>query len=855
MQYDIEERDGKLVAYPDYAPSDIKVDLQLVGGRTPMSLVVALSERQRLQKLMSHKTCLVSPEATELIDAALKSSVRIARPLREPTDYEKIAYVDEKRELTCVQDVDEENLQLTKGKVYKFTSRAIGYIEPFTKMKMHFNEESKEVSSKIHDMSLEGKDFALTTKDDRGWKVNFRDHPTIDQDIDESKIWEYFEKPVIPTLAEERKDEYNMAMEILQHMELAGEFKFFPGQMKYVAQSACAESALISAETGCGKTLIAICLVILKMAGRVLIVAPKGTVKDSQGKGGEVTKPSQWTTEFAKFAPDVPVYKLFSRKDYEALIKLHGGELPHGVFLTYDHVMFRSGTEQLPSTWYSAKKDTEELYRKDLKKRKFKIPPIHDEWGNRDVINYHFGLGTTRTYDLHDTTNATYFVEDGHVHTRNLGEPTGDKHAIKCVDTPCLATEIGHKFWDMVILDEAHLICNLDSQITRNFIRLQPKYKFALSATPIPNMVFNIFSLMGWLCVPDWYHGNKLNPRWPYKLREIGDFKNEFMTVERDHTLQQIHKETGRGPSYLKSSPTISQPAKLLKLLRPTVSFISKVQCNPNMPKSNVYEIRVPMTQQQRMNYMHYMDPANIPVDDARFRYGVQMQYLRGICGDPSGSKYNMYSKSNFTPKVLMCMEKIYHHVSKGEQIIHVSARHGMTNEIAERLSEVGIKYARIDGEREDKAREAAKFKDGEVPVLLMGIKCAQAFSFEQCKNLIIGCLEWSYGVFNQALGRIYRLTSKEDVNVYVMLHRNSIEELMFDKLGNKEDAATICLYGKRVPRDVKTMSEDELLAQHVTGYDPSATGAEDGEDYLIRKWGDLKKSFLTITNKEEVTL
>jgi ABC-type dipeptide/oligopeptide/nickel transport system ATPase subunit len=48
-------------------------------------------------------------------------------------------------------------------------------------------------------------------------------------------------------------------------------------------KAACAESALSSAETGCGKTLIAICLVMLKMAGRVLIVAPKGTVKESEG--------------------------------------------------------------------------------------------------------------------------------------------------------------------------------------------------------------------------------------------------------------------------------------------------------------------------------------------------------------------------------------------------------------------------------------------------------------------------------------------------------------------------------------------------------------------------------------------
>jgi SNF2 family DNA or RNA helicase len=222
------------------------------------------------------------------------------------------------------------------------------------------------------------------------------------------------------------------------------------------------------------------------------------------------------------------------------------------------------------------------------------------------------------------------------------------------------------------------------------------------------------------------------------------------------------------------------------------------------------------------------------------FRYGVQMAYLRGLCANPADTEYNKFSKTNFTPKILCIMETIFNVIRKGEQVIHVSARHGMTNEIAERLDRAKIKYARIDGNSPDKAREAAKFKEGDVPVLLMGIKCAQAFSFEQCKNLIIGSLEWSYGVFNQALGRIYRLTSKEDVNVYVMLHKNSIEEMMFDKLGSKEDAATICLHGKRVPRDVKVLGADEVLAEHVTGYDALATGAEDGESYIEKQWDKL---------------
>ena len=123
----------------------------------------------------------------------------------------------------------------------------------------------------------------------------------------------------------------------------------------------------------------------------------------------------------------------------------------------------------------------------------------------------------------------------------------------------------------------------------------------------------------------------------------------------------------------------------------------------------------------------------------------------------------------------------------------------------------------------------------------------------DRCKNLIVGSLEWSYGKFNQALGRVFRLNSPEDVNVYVVLHKNSIEELMFDKVGTKEDAATICLHGKRVPRDVKLTDPMEVLAEHVTGWGALEKGIEEPEDEVLDKWPKLRERLKTITRTEEL--
>jgi hypothetical protein len=222
-------------------------------------------------------------------------------------------------------------------------------------------------------------------------------------------------------------------------------------------------------------------------------------------------------------------------------------------------------------------------------------------------------------------------------------------------------------------------------------------------------------------------------------------------------------------------------------------------------------------------------------------------------CAAPKSCDYNYICTTDFNPKTVAILETIYKHISKGEQVIHVSARHGMTDEIEKRLGECGVKTSRIDGSVKDHALEAAKFKRGDTQVLLMGINCAQAHSFEQCRNLIVGSLEWSYGKFSQALGRIYRLTSPQDVNVYVILHKNSIEELMFDKLGTKEDAATICLHGKRVPRDVNMVDAQEILAEHVTGWESLDKGIEVYEADNEEMWPQLRDRFLTITHGKKL--
>jgi hypothetical protein len=85
-------------------------------------------------------------------------------------------------------------------------------------------------------------------------------------------------------------------------------------------------------------------------------------------------------------------------------------------------------------------------------------------------------------------------------------------------------------------------------------------------------------------------------------------------------------------------------------------------------------------------------------------------------------------------------------------------------------------------------------------------------------------------------------------VKIWCVLHQNSIEELLFDRVALKQDAATLCLHGKRVPRDFKTLDASEVLAEHIVNFK-----AEDGdvlsESECESQWIELRKQ-LIIANR-----
>lgn len=789
----------------------------------PLSLTTEKETRDLLRELVEKGIYTFQPEAKAAIEKALAEVNALACPIMPVTPFESVAYADEEETLLCIRTVASRTMEFTAGKKYSISTGSYKFSQKFIRKKLHFDEKTLQSYSVDHTCMLAGQDRYIQVIDDHGRRLRFMDRPhdgVSTTEFEEKMLWTIFQQPVVPTIAETRPEAVAQNAAVLRSCEMLAGFGYYPGQLRYLSRVAAKDQALIAAATGAGKTLMCISLLAQKQPERALIIAPQGTMRSSEDEddddeGEQMMNASQWIQEINRFAPYLQIWELFSYADYQRICSQNRGKLPPGVYVTYYQAFFQNGArETAAASW-----DDDKLA-KMAKTFGATLPKAPDGAGRR------------------------YWCD-------TIGK---EKEGIRCILQPCLSTLIGDQF-DLVAVDEAHICTNLDANVTQMLIRLQPKYRYAFTATPIPNIVSNLFSLMGWLAVPEWYKGKRRNAAWPYSREELSRFNNTFLSTERDFTQEDINRQRDKywNGKCVKTSPVIAAPARLLKLLKPTMSYISKADCNPDYKEPRIVDVRVPLGHQQARLYAWFLDRAHIPASHPLVRARKQVAWLRAICADPVGFRHtdmvpHLKVVSNMNPKVIAILELVKDILSQGEQVVIINSRIGLTDTIQQRLVDAGIPIARIDSTvtADEHAKQANLFKAGKARVMLMGIKCAASHSFDQCRFEIIGSIEYSPGPFNQAKGRIDRVNSRPDVQIYCILHKGTIEEVMFDLVATKDDAATICLKGQRVPREFKPVDPAEIMATAFNAFD--LTGSTP-ESQCESKWPDLCKAIAKTRN------
>ena len=103
----------------------------------------------------------------------------------------------------------------------------------------------------------------------------------------------------------------------------------------------------------------------------------------------------------------------------------------------------------------------------------------------------------------------------------------------------------------------------------------------------------------------------------------------------------------------------------------------------------------------------------------------------------------------------------------------------------------------------------------------------------------------WSPDKIKQFLDRIWRIDSREDINIYMIVTEGTIDERMADLHEEKCNAMDLVLDGEPLAEDVQELSMADLMDFAAAHYDPAAKTID--EEHLDREWPKLRATLGTV--------
>lgn len=357
--------------------------------------------------------------------------------------------------------------------------------------------------------------------------------------------------------------------------------------------------------------------------------------------------------------------------------------------------------------------------------------------------------------------------------------------------------------FDGIIIDESQNIKNYSSQQTQAILRLQAKFRIALSGTPVENRLLELWTLFEFL-----------NPGLLGSKTEFQD--NYILPIERFQDKDAIDK--------LKKviSPFILRRVKTDK------SIIN------DLPEKNEIKLFVELSNEQINLYQNAVDTAFKEMKDAennkKKKKGILLALLvklKQICNHPYQYSKKSFkkckdkemirdfsSRSKKTKRLVQMIEEV---IDNGEKVLVFTQFKEMGSLLQNLLESIfNFKVLFFHGSvPEHKRREIVdKFQSKDIespPILILSLKAGgTGLNLTQGTTIFHFDRWWNPAVEDQATDRAYRIGQKERVNVYKFITVGTIEEKIDMLLEDKKQLAESVITSSGESW-ISDLSEDKL--------------------------------------------
>ena len=334
----------------------------------------------------------------------------------------------------------------------------------------------------------------------------------------------------------------------------------------------------------------------------------------------------------------------------------------------------------------------------------------------------------------------------------------------------CVTKDIG-----IIAIDEIHKCKNPTSQQGKGILKLQPECKIAMTGTPLMNNPLDLYIILKWL-------GYEKHTFYAYRQHycemggyggyEIVGYRNlsELRGQLDDIMLRRLKKDVLDLPEKTYIDEYVEMTAKQAKIYREVTAEI----------KDNIDQIKM----------------ANNPLAEL-----IRMRQATGYTGILS-------SNIQESAKMDRMEELVEESVQNGKKVVIFSNWTQMTTEIELRLRQ-NYSVAVITGETKDAERqeEVRRFQEDDNCKVIIGTTGAMGTGL----TLTAGTVEifmdepWNQANKEQAEDRCHRVGTTENVTIYTLMCKDTIDERIHDLVLKKGQLANALVDGA-IAMDKKTV-------------------------------------------------
>ena len=309
-----------------------------------------------------------------------------------------------------------------------------------------------------------------------------------------------------------------------------------------------------------------------------------------------------------------------------------------------------------------------------------------------------------------------------------------------------------------IIADEAQYLKNNNAKNAKAIKQIKADSRFALTGTPIENSLAELWSIFDFVM--------------PGYLFSYKKFKSTYETaIVKDNDEDAMKK--------------------LKMLIEPFVLRRTKKEVLTELPEKTITVLKNEMGEEQRKIYLSYLVRTKQELQDeinsngyerSQIKILAALTRLRQICCHPSLFIDNYNEPCS---KLEQCMEILEDGITAGHKILLFSSYTSMFEIIEKELKNRNIKYFKLTGatkvdERVDLVDEFNQ--NDEIKVFLISLKAGgTGLNLIGADMVIHYDPWWNISAENQATDRAYRIGQKNNVQVYKLITKDSIEEKIYD--------------------------------------------------------------------------